>query len=115
MPRPVLSNNYQNILLKLKEFAKRVAEKSMLSMAASKLRGAASTPDVGFSVYGTWQGKGSTSLNGVITAISTDSGEVFDTAILSKSCKGCIKMQAIKAKNPHTCDKWNATHKYSLN
>ena len=36
MPEPVLSNNDQNILLNLKESAKRVAEKGM-SMAASKL------------------------------------------------------------------------------
>ena len=38
MPGHMLSNNYQNISLKLKESAKCVAEKSM-SMAASKLRG----------------------------------------------------------------------------
>ena len=49
MPEPMLSNNYQNISLKLKESAKRVAEKSM-SMAASKLRGAADSADVGVSV-----------------------------------------------------------------
>ena len=36
MPEHVLSNNDQNILLNLKESAKRVAEKGM-SMAASKL------------------------------------------------------------------------------
>ena len=51
MPESILSNNYQNISLKLKEFAKRVAEKSM-SMAASKIRGAADSADVGFSVDG---------------------------------------------------------------
>ena len=91
MPEPMLSNNYHNISLKLKESAKRVAEKSM-SMAASKLRGAADSADVGVSVDGIWQRKGFTYLNGVITAISIDSGKVLDTAILSKSCKGCTRM-----------------------
>ena len=38
MPGHMLLNNCQNISLKLKESAKRVAEKSV-SMAASKLRG----------------------------------------------------------------------------
>ena len=76
----------------MKEFAKRVAEKSM-SMAASKLRGAADSSDVGVSIDGKWQRKGFTCLNGVVTVISIDSGKVLDTAILSKSCKGCARMQ----------------------
>ena len=48
----MLSNNSQNLGLKLKEFAKRVAGKSMLT-ATSKLRGAANTADVGVSFDGT--------------------------------------------------------------
>ena len=49
----------------MKESAKRVAEKS-ISMAASKLGGAADNADVGVSVDRTWQRKGFTSLNGFI-------------------------------------------------
>ena len=98
MPEPMLSNNYQNISCKLNESTTRVAEKSM-SMAASKLRGAADSADVGVSVDGTWQRKGFTYLNGVITAISIDSGKVLDTAILSKSC--CYQNVGDKAKDPH--------------
>ena len=56
MPEHVLSNNDQNILLNLKESAKRVAEKAM-SMAASKLRGTVDRAYVGVSVDGTWQHK----------------------------------------------------------
>ena len=48
----MLSNNFQNLALKLKEFAKRVAGKSMLT-ATSKLLGAANTADVGVSFDGT--------------------------------------------------------------
>ena len=92
MPEHVLSNNDQNILLNLKESAKRVAEKGM-SMAASKLRGTVDRANVGVSVDGTWQHKGFTSLNGVITTISIDSGKVLDTAILSQSCKSCTIMK----------------------
>ena len=91
MHEPKLSNNYQKISLKLKESAKRVAEKNM-SMAASKLRGAADSADVGISVDGTWE---CTGLNGVITAISIDSGKVLDTAILSKSCEGCTRIKEL--------------------
>ena len=54
MPEPMLSNNNQNILLKLKESAERVAEKSM-SLAVSKLRGAADSANVSVSVDRTSQ------------------------------------------------------------
>ena len=74
MPESMLSNNYQNILLKLKQSAKRVADETML-MALSKLRGAADSVNVGVSVDETWQLKGVTSLIGVVTAISIDSGK----------------------------------------
>ena len=100
MAEPMLSNNYNNISLKLKESAKRFAEKSR-STAASKLRGAADTTDVGVSVAGTWQYKGFISLNGVITAISTDSRRILDTAILSKRFKVCTKMRTIKTIDLH--------------
>ena len=97
----------------MKGSTKLVPEKSM-SMAAPKLRGAVDSADVGVSVDGTWQRKGFTSLNGVITALSTDSGRVLDTAILSKSSEGCTKMQMIW-QDPHAYEKWNAAHKRSLN
>ena len=74
MPESMLSNNYQNILLKLKQSTKRVADETML-MALSKLRGAADSVNVGVSVDETWQLKGVTSLIGVVTAISIDSGK----------------------------------------
>ena len=74
MPESMLSNNYQNILLKLKQSAKRVADETML-MVLSKLRGAADSVNVGVSVDETWQLKGVTSLIGVVTAISIDSGK----------------------------------------
>ena len=73
------------------------------------------TTNVGVSVDRTWQRKGFTSLNGVITAISIDSGKVLDVAILSKSCKDCSKMQAILAIDPPAYNKWNATRKRGLN
>ena len=49
-----------------------------MSTAASKLRGTAETADVGVPVDGSWQRKGFTSLNGVVTAISVDSGKVLE-------------------------------------
>ena len=86
-----------------------------MSMAASKLRPAVDTVDMSVSIDGKWQSKEFASLNGITIATSIDSGKVFDTAILSKSCKGYTKMQAIKAIDLHAYDKCNAAHKCSLN
>ena len=49
MPQSILSNNYQNISLKLKESAKHFAEKSIPTVA-SKLRGAVNAADLGVSI-----------------------------------------------------------------
>ena len=49
-----------------------------MSAAASKLRAGAPSADVGVSVDGTWQRKGFTSMNGVVTAISIDNGKVLE-------------------------------------
>ena len=42
--------------------------------------------DLSVATDGTWQKRGHTSLNGVITATSVDTGKVIDVAILSKHC-----------------------------
>lgn len=114
MPEPMFQNNFMNISKKLKVAAKYVAEKSM-SSAAAQLRGDSDTADVGVSVDGTWQRKGFTSMNGVVTAISVDNGKVLDTAILSKNCKGCTRMQHTNSTNPEAYNAWYAGHKCSLN
>lgn len=114
MPAPMLPSKYKKNSDKLKESAKIIAEKSM-SAAALQLRGDAFTADVGVSVDGSWQRKGFTSLNKVITAIPTDIGKVLDTAIILKSCKCYTKMQTVKTSDPKNYENWLATHQCSLN
>ncbi|GFW05829.1 uncharacterized protein TNCV_603011 [Trichonephila clavipes] len=43
-------------------------------------------PNVPVAIDGTWQKRGHTSLNGVVTAVSVDSGKVIDAEILSRKC-----------------------------
>ena len=54
------------------------------------------TIDVGVSVDGTWQRRGFSSNNGVVTAISIDTGKVVDVEIMSKICKGCKQKEHLK-------------------
>lgn len=48
--------------------------------------------DLAIAIDGTWQKRGHTSLNGVISATSFDTGKVVDVAIFSKFCK-CLNKQ----------------------
>ena len=45
--------------------------------------------DEDISLDGTWQKKGHSSKNGVVTAISASIGKCLDYHVMSKSCKGC--------------------------
>ena len=76
MPAPMTNDSYNNTSNLIKEAAKIVADKSMTD-AAAELRGDMDTADAVVSVNDTWQRKGFTSTNGVITAISVDSGKVL--------------------------------------
>ena len=114
MPEPMTSDNYDNISNILKDSAKVVAENSM-SVAAAELRGSNETADVGVLIDGTWQRKGFTSMNGVVTAISVDSGKVLDVLILSKSCKGCVRMKPVEKSDHERYKLWKASHKCNLN
>ena len=54
-------------------------------------------------------------MNVIVTAISLDNGKFLDTAILSKSCKACTRMQSVKATDPEQFQNWLANHNCSLN
>ena len=116
MPELLTSDNYDSISKTIQASAKVVAEKSMSDAAEElkNLNGDGKNTDVGVSVDGTWQRKGFTSMNGVITAISVDNGKVLDVSILSKSCKGCVMANVLKS-DPKRYEEWKATHKCSLN
>lgn len=49
--------------------------------------------DLPVAIDGTWQKRGHTSMNGVITATSFDTGKVIDVSILTKYCKCTNKSQ----------------------
>ena len=68
--------------------------------------------DVMVSVDGTWQRRGRSSHNGVVTAISVVSGKALDIEILSNSyCKGCAQWKKKTKSCQHTkngCNHINA-------
>ena len=65
------------------------------------------------SVDGTWQRRGFSSLNGVVTVIELESGKVVDYECLSRHCKGWQNW-ANKDKNSVDYTKWQAEHKCKI-
>ncbi|GFY14864.1 uncharacterized protein TNCV_234141 [Trichonephila clavipes] len=64
----------------------KVAKVSMALAAAETLSFNNGNPNVPVAIDGTWQKRGHTSLNGVVTAVSVDTGKVVDAEILSRKC-----------------------------
>ena len=113
MTKPLTQKNFDRLSRQIMMATINVAEKSM-SDAALELRETENT-DVGVSIDGTWQKRGFSSHNGVVTAISIDTGKVLDSEIMCRCCKGCTKMQSFRKTNPKHFEIWRASHKCSLN
>ena len=111
LPLLMAKSTYSNINNTLHQAYESVAEESMqtagkelheLSEQASEVK------DCKVSVDGTWQKRGHSSLNGVVTVIISTIGKCLDVAVMSKFCKSC---QHWSDKKDHPAnEKWAATH-----
>ena len=81
---PMAKSTYQDHLPELHRAYTEVAADSM-SNAANELKLSDNVHDVDVSIDGTWQRRGHSSLNGVTTVISIDSGKCMDFQVLTKS------------------------------
>ena len=116
MPPPMQNQTFNRINSMLHEAYESVAEDSMkeasrevhnLSQQTSEVK------DCQVSVDGTWQKRGYSSLNGVVTVISSKVGKCLDVATLSKYCKSCQHWS--KKKDHPRYDDWQMNHICSAN
>ena len=114
MPKPMNITAYNKLSCHLKDTVRKIAEQSMDDVA-SELRESGGGDDVAVAVDGTWQKRGFTSTLGVVTALSVDQGKVLDCSIMAKSCKGCTRMEKIKATNINQYNMLKANHKCNMN
>lgn len=91
MPHPPHKKSWENHKKQILKATKSVAEKSM-EEAVQELTDAQGT-DVTVSVDGTWQRRGFSSKNGIVTALSVNGKKckVIDTETLSNHCDACAK------------------------
>lgn len=80
---------------------KDVAAFSMLNATRDAVAHNEDNSDIGAMFDGTWQKRGHSSLNGVITASSIDTGKILDVECLSKYCFKC-KGKDLKS-DTHDC------------
>ena len=100
LPKPVTGNNFDKIINRLVNTTKAVAYITMQD-ACEELRADSSSDaakDVEVSSDGTWQRRGYSSLNGVVTVIPIKNGKVLDIEPMSRTCKACALKEPLKKK-----------------
>ena len=114
MPKPMTQNNYDKLVLAISAATKEIAEQTMLD-AANDLRehnGALETDivDIDASSDGSWQRKGFSSLNGVVTVISVETGKFLDVEPMNRTCKPCSLKADLKRTDPDAYAEWRNSH-----
>ena len=92
LPKPMTSNNYDNIINRLVKTTKAVADITMQD-ACEELRTDSSSDAIkNLQVFsdGIWQRRGYSSFNGVVTVISIKNGEGLDIKPISSLTKKLI-------------------------
>ena len=66
--------------------------------------------DTAVSCDGSWQKRGYSSLNYVVTVISMDNGEILDIEPLTRTCKSCLLHEKLKTSDPKRFKEWKINH-----
>ena len=117
MPPPVAVSSNKNINKLLLESYKAVSQESQ-KFAAIQTRKAIGCVDENpvecqVSVDGTWQKRGFSSLNGIVTIMCKDSSKCIDRVVMSKSCKACIHWKSKRGTIEH--ERWQMQHECRIN
>jgi hypothetical protein len=87
LPQP--PSRFSNYIPPISKATNDVATKSMVAAAEELLVINDNDKNTAVAIDGSWQKPGHTSLNGVVTATSMDTGKVLDVVCLSKYCHSC--------------------------
>ena len=102
LPKPMTRCNYDKLSNLLRDAVKSVAETSIKN-AAQTIRANINVNDddiqvdTGVSVDGSWQRRGFSSLNGVVTVISIEDGKILDTGTTCKLGKACNAKEKLRS------------------
>ena len=87
--------------------------KASQAVAAEEARKAFDGPDITVSGDGTYQRRGFSSKNGVVTVITVngEQSKVIDTEVLSNYCNSCTKKEKMHKDEPEAYERWKENHK----
>ena len=104
LPKPMTANNYDKIVNRLNVVAKEVANETMTDVSENLLSKSKDpnhdTVIDTVSCDGSWQKRGYSSLNGVVTVISMDNGKILDIEPMTRTCKSCLLHEKLKTSDP---------------
>ncbi|KAF8773538.1 hypothetical protein HNY73_016193 [Argiope bruennichi] len=89
MDLPPLPAKFERFNSSLSTALEKVCSKSMMKAVEGAVSLNDNVRDISVTLDGTWQKRGHSSMNGVITATSLDTGNVIDFECLSKYCFTC--------------------------
>ena len=95
---PMNKTAFKKTMTRLYNSYKRVTQDNMSQVAESVRKSFMKDEynqdeivNIDASFDGTWQKRGFSSLNGIVTVISNDAGKCIDFHVLSKKCSGCTE------------------------
>ena len=94
--------------------SKTVAEESMKQAACYVIEEQDGGHETMVFVDGSWQRRGHSSHNGVVSAINVATGKVLDVGALSNYCKGCAQW-SLEQQLTSQYSAWKSTHICRLN
>ena len=100
MPPPLSHQSYNDINLSLHNIYEMVAKESMLA-AVNDLKEKRNVSingnlDTDIGIDGSWQKRGHSSLNGIVTGVARENKKVIDYKVFGKFCKNCALWESKK-------------------
>ena len=122
MPPPILIKSFNDMQQNIASVYQDVANDSM-QIASDELRNMASdefgqkneVADIAVSCHGTWQRRGFSSVNGVVTVIASDIGKYVDYQVKSKQCASCTSWEFRKSAEPDLYERFISNHDFDIN
>ena len=118
MPSCIKQTSFDSIQKSLANGYLEVSRESQSKAAYETFQecsGDAAVADCNVSVDGTWQRRGYSSLNGVVTLMSNVNQKCIDTHVMSKCCKGCQNWERRKETEGDSYEIWKNDHNCSIN
>ena len=118
---PLNRGTYSDKMAKLHDAYLFICQKSMKKAALESREmveenvTADISSDIDVSLDGTWQHRGHTSFNGVVTAISQENGKCVDFEVMSKSCQACRVWERKKGTNQTGYEDFKTNHSCRIN